>query len=147
MSVTRWVALAAAMVGLAGCGLFGSDDPEPELTAADRAAEIRSENVQAVQRLEIGVSRAGFVLAAFGTAPGLGYSKPRLVARRGGAPAEDGMLDYDFVVDAPPAGVSFPPGTPKAREVRADAEIAVETARRVRGVRVHASAGGVQMFF
>ncbi len=132
--------------GLAGCGLFGDDDPTPEAVAPDPAA-VESVNVQAVQRLEIGRSRAGLVLAAFGTAPGLGFSKPRLVARRDGAPGADGMLDYDFVVDTPPRGVALPPGTPKARSVRADVEISVATAQQVRGVRVHANVGGVQMLF
>ncbi|GMG81308.1 hypothetical protein LNKW23_05210 [Paralimibaculum aggregatum] len=143
------MAAAAALAALGGCSLFGSDEAEGEAAPPEvlSAIEVQTENVQAVQRLEIGRTRAGLMLTAYGTAPGLGFSNPRLVARRGGAPASDGMLDYDFVVDTPPRGLTMPPGTLKARAVRADAELQIDTARTARGVRVHATVGGVQMFF
>lgn len=141
----RMVLAMALATALGGCSLFGDDDETVE--RGPLPTDIDSENVQAVQRLEIGRSRGGLMLTAFGTARGLGYSKPRLVARRGGSPATDGMLDYDFVVDTPPRGIALPPGSAKARSVRADIEVPVAVAQQVRGVRVHAVAGGVQMLF
>jgi hypothetical protein len=141
-------AALCAMLALGGCAWFGSDEEEAAaVEATEEAREARPVNVQAVQRLEIGRTRGGFALAAFGTAPGLGYSAPRLVPRRDGRPATDGMLDYDFVLTPPPEELALPPGTPKARAVRADVEIPVGVARQVRGVRVHAVSGGAQMFF
>lgn len=138
------VCVLAAALGLTGCGIFGGDEaPPPEASPA----RVEAVNVQAIGKLEIGRSRGGLMLAAFGTAPGLGYSKPRLVPRREGRPAADGMLDYDFVVDTPPRGLALPPGTPKARSVRADVELPIEVVRAARGVRVHATVGGVQMMF
>ncbi|MEM9144703.1 MAG: hypothetical protein AAGC57_00795 [Pseudomonadota bacterium] len=142
----KGVILVLALAGLAGCSLFEDDVPEPAPEIVAPPAPV-AEAVQAVRRLELGTSRKGVVLAAFGTAPGLGYSKPRLVARRDGRPGSDGLLDYDFVIDPPPEGVVFPQGTAKAREVRADIEILIAEARIARGVRVHAVVGGVQMLF
>lgn len=133
-------------VALGGCSLFGDDEEAPAPEVVTPAVPVE-ESVQAVRRLELGTSRKGVVLAAFGTAPGLGYSKPRLVARRNGEPASDGLLDFDFVLDAPPAELALPQGTARAREVRADAEIPLDQARRARGVRVHAVVGGMQMLF
>lgn len=133
-------------VALGGCSWFGDDEPEAPTAAVQPAAPV-GEAVQAVRRIELGSTRKGVVVAAFGTAPGLGYSRPRLVARRNGEPASDGLLDFDFVLDPPPPGLDLPQGTPRAREVRADTEISLDTARRARGVRVHAIVGGVQLLF
>ncbi len=147
MRVGRWAAVGAvvSVVAVAGCGLFG--DEEETVEAAAAAVAVEPEPVVAVRRLEIGRTRKGVVLAAFGTAPGLGYTRPRLVARRDGDPGPDGYLDYDFLIDPPPATLEMPQGTTRARAVRADVEIALDRARSARGVRVHAEVGGVQMAF
>lgn len=147
MRLGRGLAVAAMLAVLpAGCSWLGLGGEE-DAPAAVSAMPLPAENVQAIRELEVGRTRRGIALAAFGTAPGLGYSNPRLVARRDGEPAADGMLDFDFVVNPPPPELGLGQGSPRARAVRADAEIPMETARRVRGVRVHAVTGGVQMFF
>ncbi len=148
MRVGRMAAIGAMMsvVAVAGCELFG-DDEEEAAAAAATPAIVDPESVVAVQRVEIGRTRKGVVLAAFGTAPGLGYSRPRLVPRRDGEPGPDGYLDFDFVLDPPPATLTLPQGTTRARAVRADVEILIDRARAARGVRVHAEVGGVQMPF
>lgn len=144
------VACLSAMLatGLAGCSLFGSDEEEvAEVPQPVAPAEAPRLPVAEVERLEIGRTRGGVMLAAFGRAAGPGYSRGGLVARNGGRPAQDGLLDFDFVAAAPPAGVDLPAPTPRNRAIRADAEVSIEDIRGVRGVRVHGARGGVQVLF
>ena len=149
----RWRFGVAAVLALGvapgGCSwLGGGEEEEPAQAPAPGTAPLAEPvSVQAVRHIEIGRTRRGYAITAYGTAPGLGHANPRLVARRGGAPADDGMLDYDFLLDQPPPGLALPQGTARARAVRADLEIPADRLEAVRGLRVHAVSGGVQMLF
>lgn len=142
-------ALLIGVCALAGCSLFSSDEEpvsEPELTATD-LAPTRGVPVQAVREIEIGRTRDGFVITAFGTAEALGYSLPRLRARRDGSRGPDGYLDYDFVANPPAPGLERPRGNLEARDLRADVLLSQKDLRGVLGIRVHALGGGLQMDF
>ena len=91
--------------------------------------------------------RDGFLITAYGTAPGLGYSLPHLRPRRDGAPGPDGYVEYDFVATEPPAGFDLPPGTSRTRTLRADLPVKAADLRGVAGIRVQAVQGGVQLDF
>ncbi|MEM9141142.1 MAG: hypothetical protein AAGB15_15045, partial [Pseudomonadota bacterium] len=103
--------------------------------------------VAAVQSVEVGQTRDGFLISAFGTAPGLGYSLPALRVRRSGEPSTDGFLEYDFVASAPSANLQLPPGTTRTRSIRADLAVKRNALRGVQGIRVFAVQGGVQVGF
>src|SRR5699024_2866798 len=97
--------LAPAVLMLTGCGFI--DNPwgrsKREAEEAERLEEARAVNVpiQNVQRAEIGRTRNGFLITAYGAAPGFGYTFPVLQPRRDGAPGIDGYVDYDFMATEP----------------------------------------------
>lgn len=147
-----------ATVLLGGCstGTFLDDIPtvwggESRADEARReAVEVaRSEPVpvEAVRNVEIGRTRDGFLITAYGAAPGLGYSLPRLRPRRGGAPGIDGYVEYDFVAAEPPAGFALPAGTARTRMLRADLPVRAAELRGAAGIRVLALRGGAQLDF
>jgi hypothetical protein len=147
----RQVLSLFAVLSLAACGdggtLWGgeSEAKEAERVAAEtQAAQVP---VQAVQSIEIGRTRDGFLITAHGTAPGLGYSLPTLRPRRGGAPAVDGYVEYDFVASEPPAGFDLPAGTTQTRQLRAYLPVSANALRGAAGIRVMALRGGAQMDF
>lgn len=141
-----FIAIATALA-LGGCGLFGGDDEEEAAAAEQAAAEASYDPVVEVRDIEIGRIRNGLVITAIGTAPGLGYSRPELRPRRGGRAGPDGYLDFDFVARAPrqPPAASDAPA--RARTVRADRLIEINDLRGVRGIRIHATEGGMLMNF
>ena len=152
--------LAAPLVlMLTACGETGTiaDDIGTiwgEESTADRerraALRARRENkvpVQAVRSVEIGRTSNGILITAFGTAPGLGYSLPVLRVRRGGQPASDGYIEFDFVATEPVAGAALPPGTTRTRALRADLPVEMRVLRGVRGFRVMALQGAIQIDF
>ena len=125
-----------------------------EESSAERKAreelQARRENkvpVQAVRSVEIGRTSNGILLTAFGTAPGLGYSLPALRVRRGGKPAADGYLDFDFVASEPAPGFDLPPGNTRTRAIRADLPIDLRALTGIRGLRVWSLQGQVQVDF
>lgn len=122
---------------LPACGLFGGGDEEPTIEAQAAEAERRAEPVQALQRVEIGRTRTGYVITAFGTAPGTGWGGATLRARRDGRPGTDGFLDFDFVAVPPDPEFGLPQGTISARAIRADAQVTERQLRGVQGFRVH----------
>lgn len=135
----------AAVISLAGCSLFGSDKPkETETQAAEADPYIP---VETVRNIEIGRTRNGIAITAFGIAPGLGYGAPELRARRDGTAGPDGILDFDFVARAPDANFKLGEGSVSARAVRADTLLSPSQLQGVRGIRVHADSGGLQMLF
>jgi hypothetical protein len=148
--------LAMMLVGGCSTGTFLDDIPTV-WGGESRADEARREAVQearttpvpvqAVQNVEIGRTRDGFLITAFGTAPGLGYSLPRLRPRRDGAPGIDGYVEYDFVASEPPAGFDLPPGTARTRTLRADLPVKATQLRGAAGIRVLALRGGAQLDF
>lgn len=148
-AVTAMLA-AAAVAGLAGCSVFGSDD-EASAEAAAQAAEDAlarpPEPVEAVEKIEIGRTRTGLVITAIGVAPGLGYARPRLRPRREGQPGTDGLIDFDFVATPPDPGLALGQGDVRARTLRADYLIDIETLRQARGIRIHGRDRGVQLVF
>jgi len=143
-----FVAVSVAVgLALGGCSLFGDDDEALE-TAAEAPEIVRQpEPVQAVSKIEIGRTRAGFMVSAFGTAPAIGYGRPQLRPRRNGQPGQDGLIDLDFVAIPPSPDFALPQGNPRARSLRADLELTGEQLRGARGIRVHATDRGVQMMF
>jgi hypothetical protein len=139
-------ALAVAL-GLGGCSWFSSDD-EPDAAAADEAAsEAIYEPIAAVRQIEIGRTRNGYVITVQGIAPGLGYGAPELRVRRQGSPGPDGIIDFDFVAQAPDPGFNLGEGTIEAREIRADLMITAAELQGAVGIRVHGLSGGLLMRF
>lgn len=147
MVIKRFLILCALMP-LAACSLFG-DSAEEELTEEEiQVAALENKvPVQSIARVEVGRTRDGYLISAFGTAPGLGYALPELRVRRSGQPAADGFLEYDFIAVQPDQGLKLPPGTTRTRAIRADLPIRTRDLRRIRGIRVFALSGGVQVAF
>ncbi len=150
--------LVIAILTLGGCSTGTVLDDVPTLWGAEsRADEARRDALQearatpvpveAVRSVEIGRTRDGFLITAYGTAPGLGYALPRLRPRRGGAPGADGYVEYDFVASEPPPGFDLPQGTARTRAIRADLPVKASELRGVAGVRVMALRGGAQIDF
>lgn len=141
-------ALALALL-LGACGVFSGEDPEP--LDFSNAPEAPVQQVQvpvaAVDDVEIGRTRDGFVITAVGQAPGIGHSRPRLRPRRDGRPGPDGFLDLDFLVTPPDERFEMPAGPERAREVRADLAVDETFFRGSTGLRVHAFQGGLQIPF
>ena len=141
--------LVTSVLTLGGCGfsLFGDDEPaaqETQQTIAPRQVKVP---IQAVRSVEMGRTRDGFIITAYGTASGLGYSLPSLRPRRGGAPGNDGYIEYDFVAVEPAQGFQLPPGNTQTRAVRADLPVPLAALQGALGLRVLALSGGVQMDF
>ncbi|MEM6932516.1 MAG: hypothetical protein AAF526_02920 [Pseudomonadota bacterium] len=134
-------------VALGGCGLFSDDEPDPDLEVEQQLPNLRPVPVQAVREIEIGRTRDGFVVTAYGTAPALGYALPQLRVRRDGKPGTDGFIDFDFVATPPKPGLERPQGSISARSLRADILLERKDLRGSSGIRVHALSGGVQMAF
>ncbi|MEM7670033.1 MAG: hypothetical protein AAF317_12975 [Pseudomonadota bacterium] len=146
MRMIRFSVLAA-VIALGGCSLFGDDEPDPDLQVEEQLPTLRPVPVQAVREIEIGRTRDGFVVTAFGTAPALGYAVPQLRARRDGKPGTDGFIDFDFVATPPKPGLERPQGSISARSLRADILLERKDLRGSTGIRVHALSGGIQMAF
>ena len=161
-------AMMAATLAISACG---SSDDEPEAESggglfsdvgtlwgeeSSREKAVREARLQqtqikvpitAVKSVELGRTRDGFLVTAFGTAPGLGYSLPALRARRSGEPGVDGYIEFDFVATEPVPGFQLPPGTSQTRALRADLAVPIRELRGASGIRVLALSGGVQMDF
>ena len=124
---------------------------ESSKVKAERAARLRQAAIKvpvtAVRSVELGRTRDGFLITAFGTAPGLGFSLPALRVRRSGEPGVDGYIEYDFVASEPAQGFSLPQGTTQTRALRADLAVSIRQLRGASGIRVLALNGGVQMDF
>lgn len=134
-----------AGVALTGCSWFSSE--EPSGTPAEGQQQVQAVPVSAVRSIEVGRSRDGIVVSAFGTAPGLGYGGARLIPRRDGKPNREGFLEFDFVAAPPDPGFELPTGTLEARAIRADLAIEGRDLENVRGIRVFAARNGVQFVF
>lgn len=148
------LALAAALL-LGGCGAFGdiqtlwggesrAEQAEREAVETAITAQVP---IEAVGGVEIGRTRNGFLITAYGTAPGLGYSLPHLRPRHDGRPGPDGYLEYDFVATEPPLGFDLPPGTARTRTLRADLPVKASDLQGAAGIRVMALRGGAQVDF
>lgn len=138
----RLILAVLLLAPLAGCSVFGGgEEPEPV-----EVIEPAVRPVDEIRGIEIGRTRDGIVVTAFGLAPTLGYADPRLEARRGGRVAEDGFLDFDFVGTIPDPAAAVP-GNPEARLLRADRLITIEAARQAKGLRIHGVRGGRAVVF
>ena len=135
---------AAMMIGLSGCSWFGSGDKKE---AAVEEAAAPAEPVETVRNIEIGRTRDGAAITAFGYAAGVGYGAPELRARREGAVGPDGFLDFDFFARPPHGGFGLGKGEMKARLVRADILLTPRQLAGVHGIRVHGISGGLQVAF
>ena len=144
MTVLLRLVLAASLLApLAACSTFGGGGGEPEPVVV---AEPAVRPVDEVRSVEIGRTRDGIVVTAYGLAPTLGYADPRLEARRGGRIAEDGFLDFDFVATLPDPAAAVA-GDPAARLMRADRLIVIEAVRQAKGLRIHGISGGRAVVF
>lgn len=103
--------------------------------------------VSSVGNVEMGRTRDGFLITATGTAPGLGYSLPRLRPRRSGAPGADGYIEFDFVATPPVEGLNLPPGNTQTRAIRADLPVKLDDLKGAQGIRILALTGGTQIDF
>ena len=141
--------LVASVLTLGGCGfsLFGDDDETDQQDPQAVALQQVKVPIQAVRSAEMGRTRDGFIITAYGTAAGLGYSLPTLRPRRGGAPGTDGYIELDFVAVEPAAGFNLPPGNTQTRSIRADLPVPLGALQGAVGLRVLALTGGVQMDF
>lgn len=144
----RGLVLVAA---LSGCSMFGDDksDGPGLLFGGDDEVVVQREPapVQALRKIEIGRTRDGYSVTAFGTAPTTGYGAASLRARRAGAPADDGYLDFDFVAVPPDPALNMPQGTIDARAIRADARLTVRQTAEIRGLRIHTITNSGQVDF
>lgn len=143
--VIKRMFVLALLVPLTACGIFGSDEEEVTEEELQAVAVESKVPVQSVARVEIGRTRNGYLISAFGTAPGLGYALPELRVRRSGRPAADGFLEFDFVAQRPDARLKLPPGTTRTRSIRADLPVTTKDLRGTRGIRVLSVNGGVQV--
>lgn len=149
--IRPWLPLVAALM-LGACGdidtLWGGKSDAEEARAL-ALAEARAEKVPvaSVQGIEIGRTRDGFLVTAHGTAPGPGYSLPRLEVRRGGATGADGYVEYDFVATPPPPGAAPAQGTARENRLSAYLPVPANALRGAAGIRVRAAHGGVQLDF
>ncbi|MEM7056921.1 MAG: hypothetical protein AAF557_04985 [Pseudomonadota bacterium] len=143
--VLKTLFLCACILPLAACGIWSSDDEDDVVLDTNLAAERNKVPVQSVGKVEIGRTRDGYLITVFGTAPGIGYAAPELRVRRGGQPAADGFLEFDFIAVRPADAATLPPGTTRARAIRADLPISARELSRAAGIRVLALRGGVQV--
>lgn len=143
--------VTSAAVMLGGCGFI--DNPwgtsKREAEEAERVAEAREVKVpiQTVQRAEIGRTRNGFLITAYGVAPGFGYTFPVLQPRREGRPGIDGYVDYDFMATEPLPDQNLPQGMASNQVIRADLPVDADALRGVAGIRIHGLSGGAQIDF
>lgn len=153
--LSRRAALALIGVGvLPGCSWLGfaaeeSADGTDDAPAAEGDGGGARAAVPAtrIEQLEIGRTASGIALVAHGVAPGLGHARPRLAVRRGGEPAPDGFLEFDFVLTPPDPARELPTGSPDARRVSAHALLDLSRLRGLRGVRVHAQRNARRVAF
>lgn len=138
------LALPACDIQTLWGGESSAEEAQREAVVAARSVQVP---VQAVRSVEIGRTRDGFLITAFGTAPGLGYSLPTLRPRREGAPGIDGYIEYDFVATEPAAGFDLPAGTAATRSLRADLPVTSRELRGAAGIRVMGLTGGAQLDF
>jgi len=130
-------ALMAGALALLVAGCSGGEDEAVDAEATPETPEDRRVPVETVERLELGQTRTGIALAAFGIAPGIGYGRPTLVARRRGAPGGDGLIDFDFLVSPPDPSLELPTGQRRARTIRGDLLLTGRDLVGARGLRVH----------
>lgn len=124
--------------GLAALALGAcADDEAPAPPAPPPApAEPARVAVARVATLELGRTRTGFVLVAFGEAEGLGWRLPQL-RPISPTPDAEGLIVFELV--------AIPPATPGpgVQRIRADTPLASEALRGAQGVRVVARQGSV----
>lgn len=137
------VAALFAALALSACDMGPIFDPEK--AEAERLAALPAKvPVDRIETLELGRLYDGYVLTAFGLAPGAGYYQPELRIRYDGRPAADGFYEYDFIV-RPPADAAALAGAPEAaRRMRADVTMPVAMLRGARGVRVWSSRDSIE---
>jgi hypothetical protein len=137
----------ATATSLGGCSLFSSDDKEESAEAETVASEALITPIEAVLHVEIGRTRNGYVITAHGVAPAIGYGAPELRARREGKAGPDGIIDFDFVAQAPDPNLNLGDGPVEARSIRADLLVTARELEGSAGIRIHGLKGGLQMKF
>lgn len=140
------VTAVAVLLSLTGCSLFKSNDSKKTEAQAAAAAPTYLP-VESVNNIEIGRTRNGIAVTAYGIAPGLGFGGAELRPRRDGRPGADGLLDFDFVARAPDARFNLGEGDLTARAIRADILLSPGQLAGAQGMRIHAATGGLQVAF
>ncbi|MEM6489739.1 MAG: hypothetical protein AAF677_15960 [Pseudomonadota bacterium] len=121
----------------AACSLFGDDEEADAAAAEAEATRVLPQPVDTVVGVEIGRTASGFVITAYGIAPGAGFGVPQLTPRRQGRPAPDGFIEYDFRAIPPDPNFEMPRGSETVRRLRAD---------RLVSERVFSAAAGIRIF-
>ncbi len=135
------VLIGCAALALAGCEFADpivAERPDPETLLPPKVAVTR------IETLELGRLAEGYVLTAFGDAPGGGYYQPELKLRYGGATAADGFYEFDFLVRPPEDPAKYAGAPESARRMRADTALTVQQLRGARGVRVWSASDSVE---
>lgn len=135
----RVFVVALCAIALAGCevgGTVGAGSQQLD-TAALEAQRVA---VARVERVELGRTATGVALAAFGAAPGRGWSVP-VLSPRGRGPDAEGMLAFDLR--------AIPPQDAGAGEdaLRADLVLHRQVLTGVRGFRVHGAQNSAEFRF
>ncbi|MEM6440282.1 MAG: hypothetical protein AAF763_11400 [Pseudomonadota bacterium] len=150
----RAAALAAAFgaaLAASGCETISDnvdfevlEPSQPEApTPPARLVDAQLALIDSIESLEVGTTRNGVLLSAFGSAPRQGWFQPALRPLNDGLPGPDGFLDFEFVA-APPelnGGAALPVGAPAQRRVKAVRPIPRRTLSGAAGLRVFAAQG------
>lgn len=133
------VAIFAALAAT-GCSTF--DDSESDAPVQPQAAP--KVPVDTIENLELGRLYNGYMLTAFGYAPGGGYYEPELRIRYDGRPTVDGFYEFDFLIRAPDDPSLFANSPMQARRVRGDFGLPVDMLRGAVGVRIWSARDSVE---
>lgn len=132
----------AGMMTIAGCNVipFYDEDKAEENRIRDEIEEAEGTPrapIEHVESIELGRLYDGYMLTAFGIAPGIGYFEPALIPRYNGRPAADGFYEFDFMARPPKEeGVEGADAPLVARKIRADFKLTPEMLRQASGVRI-----------
>ncbi|MEM1313564.1 MAG: hypothetical protein AAGI51_03360 [Pseudomonadota bacterium] len=165
MTLTRRPTAAAAplalALALAGCDYVDFAGPQPSAPAGPPTQAVTSPDarggalmpnaqkllVDTVDRLEVGRTRSGVLVAAFGSAVETGWFQPALRPLNAGEPGPDGFLEFEFVAAPPELNVvegeeQRPPlGTPEQRRVKGVRPVTASELTNAAGIRVFAARG------
>lgn len=143
MGKFRWAAVAiSAALAVTGCSAF--DDSENDASAASQPQAAPKVPVDMIENLELGRLHNGYMLTAFGFAPGGGYYEPELRIRYDGRPTVDGFYEFDFLIRAPDDLSLFANSPMPARRVRGDYALPVDMLRGAVGVRIWSARDSVE---
>ena len=128
---------------------FGVLEPTKDDSVVRPAGDSVKTLILRATRVELGTTRQGKLLTAYGEVADSGWYQPALTARNDGLPGPDGFIEFDFVA-ADPVVNGLPPaplGTAEQREVRAVTVIYRESLNIAVGLRVNSESGPIAVRF